>query len=108
MNCDTCVYLGLQPIEPNMAVTVCRRNAPGAKGWPVIQFPDTDGCGQHKPKTPAERGTCGNCRHAGDNPISGRTECREQPRPVYTDRHGIVPFAPVVSSDWCSKWEAKP
>lgn len=103
-NCATCAYLGLQPIEPSMAVTVCRRNAPGAKGWPVIQFPDTDGCGQHKPKTPPERGTCGNCQH-----FDGVADCREQPRPVYVDHiRAIVVFPPVLASEWCGKWEAKP
>ena len=104
VNCNTCIYLGSQTIVgiPSLQGltllehNVCRRNAPGARGWPVIPFPNTDWCGQHKPKAPAECGTCGNCRYFDDY------ECRERP-PVPN-----CGFPAVGESDWCSRWEAKP
>ncbi len=103
MSCDTCIYLGSQVtggIPSLKGATlpehnVCRRNAPGAKGWPPIACPDTDWCGQHKPKTSPKRGTCGDCRHFDDY------ECRE--RPPVADRG----FPAVGESEWCSRWEAK-
>lgn len=108
--CSTCIYLGHEQPGAREAVTVCRRNAPGAKGWPRIVWPEADWCGQYKSKT--ERGQCRDCKHwsiMGMTSIDGKGECHEQPRPiVFPDDKRIVTFPPVYDIDSCSRWEQMP